>query len=636
MKKSHSFSKRLSLGVLTISLLILSTTLLVAGFSSHKLITDEATKSAVNLLNASISEIENKLQIVEMSVQTASWIIGEIKYDEESLYRLTNAVVSDNPFIMGSAIAYAPEKFDERYYFSPYSYTDSETGKVKSKQLGTVDNDYFHQDWYQIPFLLGKGGWSEPYYDEGGAQELMSTYSCPVKDENGEVYAVITGDISLKWISDILSNIKPYPHSNIMVTTPCSNFVYSSSKGGHQGETLYSLLDYATGEKIEKIDKIVEALSHSESGTMTFKRDNRESFAVYGPMSNGWELCITCDHDDILSRTKKMNVILSIMGILGILVLTVLSYIAVRSMTRPLLKISESAEIIASGNFNAELPEIKSDDEIGQLRDSFENMQKSLRDYVSELKRTTAANEKYENELNIARVIQGSMLKTEFPHSEHVDVHAMMTPAKEVGGDFYDAFIKDDVLYFAIGDVSGKGIPASLYMSFTTAAFRLIAAIGMNLDDVMRRINNMMSESNNLGMFITMFVGSLNLKTGEFSYCNAGHNPLVLIGPDGKPSLMKSVTNIATGLFFGFDYKMETRKLEKGSQLVLYTDGVTEAERADKSQYGEDRLLSWAENIALKDISSETTCQNLYREVKLFTDGNMQNDDITIMSIKFA
>lgn len=636
MKNStHSFSKRLSLSIMFIGLCILVITLLTAAISSHKLISEEAAKSAVNLLNSTISTIEKELLKVEITVKDASWLATEKQDDESYLYHITRKIVEEDATIIGSAIAFKADYFPGKYYFAPFSH-QLKDGSIESLQLGNRNYDYFYADWYLIPYLSKKGCWSEPYYDDGGGMELMSTYGYPIVDDKGDVYAIITGDISLDWISQILSGIKPYPHSNIFITSRCGTYIHYNGQKGVTGETLYSALEEFSDAE-ESDWAIADAMVAGEKGIKTYRNSSGEmSFAVYGPLSNGWELCITCNYNDILATTSKMHLILIIIGILSIIIMSGLCYLAIHKMTEPLLKISESAEVIARGNFDAMLPEIKTKDEIGQLRDSFEYMQTSLKEYITELKTTTAANARYENDLNTAKSIQGSMLKKEFPNTGNADIHAIMTPAREVGGDFYDAFIKDGLLYIAVGDVSGKGIPASLYMSFATAAFRLLAGIGIPLNDILSRINNMICESNNTGNFITMFIGSIDLETGEFKYCNAGHNPIVAIEPDGKASFMKVKANLVTGLYPDFNYEMEERHLEHGSQLILYTDGVTEAERADKEQYGEERLLSWTEIAHLKELNSTKACEWLYNDIKAFTAGNEQNDDITIMSVKLS
>ena len=227
-------------------------------------------------------------------------------------------------------------------------------------------------------------------------------------------------------------------------------------------------------------------------------------------------------------------------------------------------------------------------------------------------------------------------------------MHAMLNPARMVGGDLYDFTLKGDQLYFAIGDVSGKGVAASLVMAITRVMLRFVVGMGLPLDETIFRLNNSFSESNEMGMFVTLFVARLDLKTGHMDYCNAGHNPILIIPPDGEPVFLHCKANIAIGLIGDFRYEAEQIDLEQGTRLIAYTDGVTEAEKADQSQFGEERLMAWAKELSPMSLSkgqpvgldasdSETekaVVQSLYDSVKVFTNGNPQNDDITIVSLK--
>ena len=634
MKGPKSFSTRLSLNILIVTSVIFVITIGNAAFSSHLILAEEATKSAENLRDASIARIENVLQGVEMSVIGSAWLVNENIDDEEYLYHITQKLVEENPHIIGSAIAFEKNFFKDKYYFSPYSYRDFNTGKILSKQLGNTQYDYFYLDWFQIPYLLEEPCWGEPYFDEGGAEFKMATYSYPLKDAAGKVFAIITADISLSWISELLSSIKPYPNANVMLVSRNGSFINQNLGTDIGGETIFSTLYYSTARD-KNIEKMAVAISRGETGTMQYKRGNKMAFAVYAPLSNGWKACISCDYREVLARTTKLQLILLLLALLGLAILFILSYLAIRKLTKPLTEFTKSVNSVAKGDFDAKLPDIKEEDEIKRLRDSFESMQISLKDYISELKDTTAAKEKYQSELNIASKIQQAMLPTDFAVCEQIGLLAIVSPAKEVGGDLYDFFVDGGkTLYFAVGDVSGKGIPASLFMAITRASFRFIAKMGLPLNEVVSKMNNALADNNTTGMFVTLFVGKVDMDTGRFEYCNAGHNPIVVIPPHEKAAYLKAKPNLAAGLIQDFPYQLETGHLDRGTRLVLYTDGVTEAERADKQQFGEQRLLEWADGMSAKDVEwTENACGDLYDTVKRFTDGNEQNDDITIMTI---
>ena len=621
-----SFSRRLSLNILLITSILFIAVLSIVSLFSQSIIADEAEESAKNLLHSTINEIQTSLVKVEENAEGASWLVKEKNKDQDYLYHITRKIVEENS-ILGSAIAFEPYFFSGLYYFSPYSYSDAESGETVSKQLGNQKYDYFYMDWYMIPSLLGEPCWSEPYFDEGGGEFMMTTYSYPIKDDTGHTYAIITADVSLRWITERLSNIKPYPHSRVELVSRSGKFISLGSDTKILGETIFS---NAEENNSEDLRAMADDMVKGKEGFRKYRLNGIHYFSVYGSLSNNWSISITCSYAEVLFRAIAMQVILIILGIISLLALFIVCYLTIRKLTQPLTTFSESAMSIAKGDFNTPLPEIKSEDEIRQLRDSFDYMQHSLTTYIENLKATTKENERFESELNIASKIQMSMLPTNFPNTDKVELHAILHPAKEVGGDLYDFILTDDnVLYFTVGDVSGKGVPASLFMAITRYSFHSIANMGMEMDEVMSRVNNAVCEGNSNGMFVTMFAGRIDLNTGEFKYCNGGHNPIIVNG-----EYLKAKPNLAVGLFEDFPYVQEQCTLEKGSRLLLYTDGITEAERADYAQYGEDRLIEWMSKAA-PGMSSPDMCESLFGNVKEFTEGNDQNDDMTIMAIKF-
>ena len=325
----------------------------------------------------------------------------------------------------------------------------------------------------------------------------------------------------------------------------------------------------------------------------------------------------------------RVALILLLVAIVDLVIVFFVCRREMRRMTRPVTELSVSALNMAKGNFKAKLPEISSRDEMLRLRDSFVYLQNSISDYISQLKTTKSDNERMESELNVARTIQMGMLNTDFPPQ----LHALLKPAKEVGGDLYDFICKGDVLHFAVGDVSGKGVPAALVMSITRAMLHFVATLDLPLNESLSRINNSVADSNSNDMFVTLFIGRINLKTLRMDYCNAGHNPPVLITPDGKASFLPVKSNLAAGLMEQFPYESEYIDLVPGTRIVAYTDGVTEAENKKLELYGEDRLMEDIGQLTA-DMDEGAVVQHIYQSVKNFTAGQPQSDDITIMSVR--
>ena len=243
-----------------------------------------------------------------------------------------------------------------------------------------------------------------------------------------------------------------------------------------------------------------------------------------------------------------------------------------------------------------------------------------------------ATQERIESELCIARDIQRSMVPQKFPTRPGLDLYASMTPAKEVGGDLYGYQLYDDRLYFCIGDVSGKGVPASLFMAQATRLFSTLSEQGMMPAEICTRINNALSgEDNEQGMFVTMFVGLVDLKTGHLDFCNAGHNPPVLGGDEHHGSFLQMETNAPIGLWPGLEFKGEAIESIKQRPLFIYTDGLNEAENPLHEQFGDDRLLSCLRGTTYE--SSRQVIEVLAAQVEAHREGAPPNDDLAMMCL---
>ena len=241
--------------------------------------------------------------------------------------------------------------------------------------------------------------------------------------------------------------------------------------------------------------------------------------------------------------------------------------------------------------------------------------------------------ERIESELRIAREIQMSMVPHEFPHLDGLDMYASMAPAREVGGDLYGYVMADEQLYFCLGDVSGKGVPASLFMAQATRLFQTLAKQGMLPAEICTRMNDALSgKDNENGMFVTCFVGLIDLKSGHLSFCNAGHNPPVIGGSSSKGDFLEMESNAPLGLWPGLEYVGEEIDTIKGRPLFIYSDGLTEAENDQQQQFGNDLLLSILRNTQFE--SSKQVIDTLAAEVEKHRNGAEPNDDLSMMCIR--
>ena len=344
----------------------------------------------------------------------------------------------------------------------------------------------------------------------------------------------------------------------------------------------------------------------------------------------GWTL-VVLQHRELVFWWGALfaAIILFFMG-LGCFAIFFFTTRSIRRATKPLGFLSESTREVAMGNFDAPLPIFEHNDEVAQLRDSFGTMQQSLKQYVEELKESTTAKASIESELNVAHSIQMSMLpKTfpAFPDREDIELFASLTPAKAVGGDLYDFFIRDEKLFFCIGDVSGKGVPASLVMAVTRTLFRNIATHTAEPSHIVDTMNMNICKGNDNCMFVTLFVGVLDLQTGLLRYCNAGHE-----APYVQTELLPCNSNLPVGVMSDMKYSEQETMITPDMTLFFYTDGLTEAENANREQFGRQRI---DEVINAFKGSPQELIETMISAVHQFVGDTEQSDDLTLLAFKF-
>ena len=634
IKFRKSISGRLMVRVLIVSAIIFTLTFTIFLRMAANKMREEATEHAHSELSNTIHQIDAVLHAVEIAVENTAWIVPHRLSSPDFMYDVTKRLLQNNEFIYGCAVAFEPNYFpSEGNHFSPYSYRN-ESGEIKSMQLGTDTYDYHYMDWYQIPKLLNKPYWSEPYYDEGGGEKMMTTYSKPLYDSEGKLYAIITADLSLEWLTELVGKIQVFENSyNLMVSRNASYIVHPD----HNlilNETIFSS---TYGDKDESLKKLQDDMVNCRAGEVLRTKEGQKFFVFYSPVeTTQWMVAIVCPRSELYMEVRMLRNLLIVLGVIALLLMIVMNYNGIRKVVEPVEDFSDVAKKIAKGDFTAELPQIKSQDELKELHDSFEYLQHSLVNYIEELKSTTANKERIESELRIAHNIQMGMLPKvfpAFPERDDLALSAKLIPAKEVGGDLYDFFIKDEKLYFIVGDVSGKGIPASLVMAVTCRLFRSVVVHLDKPEEIMASLNDSLADGNESGMFCTAFLGILDLKTGKLTYCNAGHNAPLIINTNGHVMPMRVDSNLPLGMFSGYPYGGQEIKLDRQMMLYMFTDGVNEAENNDKELFGDDRLVALLKQHASK--MPDEIIDQTFAEVTHHANGAEQSDDITAMCLKY-
>ena len=636
-KIQQSFATKLSFYVLLFVILIFLITFWFFYFFTGRTIREAAEDKAVSLLEITKLKIEDVFTATKTVPQNILWAVVEKGIESDSLYPLTRQIIENNPYISGAAVAFEPYHFkDKGYYFSPYSFRDGD--KIGTMQLGNAAYDYFSMDWYATPKRLNAGYWSDPYYDAGGGQMLMVTYSIPIHQADGTFIGIQTVDISLGWLSDLVNSVKPYPSAYTILLGRDGTYIVHPNKEMILAQTIFSTAQEIGNQNLEQVGN---CMIKGEAGMVEVNMscEDRGAFYIfYSPLESiDWSLGMVIRKSEVFAELNVINKIVIGITLGGLALLFLFCMVIIRKLAKPLKNFSLSAREIAQGNFNVQLPDIHSRDEMKELHSSFTFMQEHLTHYIEQLQTTTATKERMESELRIARSIQMGMIPKifpPFPERDDVDIYASLRPAKEVGGDLYDFFIDGNQLYFIIGDVSGKGIPASLFMAVTRGLYRSATSFLDDPAQILSSMNNAIVGMNESNMFITLFVGILNLEDGTLRYCNAGHNPPLILSPDETVTFMTVHPNIPAGSFVDFKYISQQMQIEKGSTLFLYTDGLTEAENSTNQQYGEKQLLEALKNVGNgtpKDIT-----ETVIKKVEAHVNGAEQSDDLTILTIRYV
>jgi sigma-B regulation protein RsbU (phosphoserine phosphatase) len=465
--------------------------------------------------------------------------------------------------------------------------------------------------------------------------EMVTSYCQTITDKQNQLIGVINISLSLNWLSQTISAVKPYPNSySIMIGRGGTYFVHPDTTKITR-QTIFT-------QTMEKPDTALTALGYAmqrgEEGMKHMSINGKDSYVFYKPLGQtGCSMAIVCPESDIFSGFDRLRRTVMIIVAIGLLLML---YMFIRIITRelqPLQRLADEAETIASGQFDAELPNFQRIDEIGQLSQSFGNMQQSLVRYIEKLKETTAQKASIDSDLRIASGIQMGMLPVKFPtrdDRDDVQLYASLTPAKEVGGDLFDFYFRDEKLFFCIGDVSGKGVPASLFMAVTRSTFRTVSAHESMPDRIVTTMNKTIADMNKNHMFVTLFVGVLDLPTGRLYYCNAGHDAPLLIG--AGVGELPCDPNIPVGFRPKWKYSLQEAQIFTGTTIFLFTDGLTEAMDANKALFQMERVNDVANRALAKQQQEPRQLISLMTEVvHEFVGDAEQSDDLTMMAIQY-
>ena len=634
----RKLSVRVSLWVVTFAAIIFNVALGFFFVQAREAVRQEAINRATQILNNTSLRVDSILNRVEVASAMTKWLVLRHPEEPDSMYVYSRSMLLNNPDFYNCSIAFEPYYFKEKSrYFS--AYTKHVGDSLRTIQGGSESYQYFFMDWYLMPMLLNKPCWTEPYMDYDVAtntSEMLTSYSQTITNRQGAVIGVINTSLSLNWLSQTISSIKPYPNSySIMIGRGGTYFVHpDSTKISRQ--TIFT-------SAMEEPDTALVALGHAmqrgEEGMKRMRISGEDSYVFYKPLGQtGCSMAIVCPESDIFGGFDRLRNSVRTIVLVGLLLMLFFFIRIITRELRPLHRLAKGAETIASGNFDTKLPELKREDEIGQLSTSFGNMQQSLVKYIEELKDTTAEKASIERDLRIASSIQMGMLPENFPtkaEREDVQLFASLTPAKEVGGDLFDFYFRGNKLFFCIGDVSGKGVPASLFMAVTRSVFRTVSAHESKPDRIMSTINTTIADMNKTHMFVTLFVGVLDLSTGMLHYCNAGHDAPLLVG--AGVGELPCDPNIPVGFMPSWEYSLQEALIYEDTTIFLFTDGLTEAMNADHELFRMERVIDVATKVlSMKEQEPHHFIEHMTNAVHEFVGDAEQSDDLTMMAIQYS
>ena len=657
MRLPNIFNDSVATRTTLLVLVIVAGSILAAGIWQTEHVRDivgsEVHRQASRSMESAIKVIDNRISNVETAVNTAASYADMFASHEMLGYTLLQRLIQSNEDIAAVTLMYRADYFLEHgRYFAPTVVRDPVSGQLEEDEIGGPENDFCYietdSNWVYTN-KLDRGYWCLPYIDSMSTKRAMVSYSVPIHDAQGETYAILCADVDLRWVQRIVEEAKPYDYSTVFVLSRDSQYVYNSDHAKIQ--SVNAISQAKTGNNTKEAELALRMLRGERgcdtmettvlNNIQTNQQEMTPSIVYFAPVERvQWSVCFTIPEEKIMEVPNRMSAQMILILVILLIAISVILYYVIRNQLHPLKELVASTHEIAKGNFDVSLPSVKTHDEIGRLRNSFEEMQYSLDSYVKELQQTTASKASIENELKVASDIQMSMLPKKYPpypDRNDIDIYGQLTPAKAVGGDLYDFYIRDEKLFFCIGDVSGKGVPASLVMAVTRSLFRTVSAHESAPGRIVTSINETLVSSNESNMFVTLFVGVIDLPTGRMRYANAGHDAPLLMGRDGRVGLLPVNPNLPVGIQPDWLYMTQETLIDPFTTIFLYTDGLTEAENSSQALFGEQRLMETARLAGADNILVPARLiECMENAVHDFVGDAEQSDDLTMLAIQYT
>jgi sigma-B regulation protein RsbU (phosphoserine phosphatase) len=599
-----------------------------------------AERDADQLAARLATEMDGVIREIEGGVRTVGSQLEEADPPHELYPQLIHGILNAWPDVYGSTIAVeVPSDSASAEPFAPYYFRRA--GTVHFSDLAKDSYAYSEQPWYRRAVSSGAPVWSPPYYDAGGGEAWMVTYSVPFfRKVDGEraLAGVVTADLDLAWMRKAAASAELGTFGRGWLASPpaaAESFIApiggtaerEAAAEGLPGQTAIR----AAGEAMLARHSTFDLLPTDVAANPTY-------LAVRTLETLDWRVMLVVPQADLLAEADALLHRQLVWGAVGLVILIVALWIVAAGVAQPLHALAQAVGSARGDDLSFHLPAGTRRDEIGVLTDALSRLRDSLKDHIRLRAETLVEQARLKHELEIAASIQQSMLpkRDRALELEAAEIAAALLPAREVGGDLYDYFtIRDGQLLFAVGDVSDKGIPAALFMARLSALLRVLGAEGHLPDRLLAGINARLVEGNEACMFVTIGCGLLDMRTGRIRYASAGHEPPLLRDLDGVVRPLAGDSGAAIGIDSGAEYRLNEGYLAPGDTLVLCTDGVTEAEAEDGTLFGADRLADLLRDAP--DGEPAGLVKRIMDTVVAHTIGGFHaTDDVTSLAVRFA
>ncbi len=568
---------------------------------------------------------------------TGDGIIGlfnSLHPNRDATARLLEAMLEADASAVGGLIALEPGVLPDG---APMAYYAGVTGRGgPDRDLLATGYDVRAQAWYRRTLAAEAPWWSEPYYNETAGGRWMTTLNMPLRGSDGARLGMVSLDVPVARWEELVEPLRGIAGQRPALFAPQGTIVLYPDDGIALRTTLARFIA-ANGRADLRPLEAARAGGQRRELTHALPDGSDTRFSVLQPIGDtGWSLQLALSHGIALADLERTVTRLAAIALVLLGLATLAVRRIARRITNPLRDLTGSATHLAAGEFDYPLRQTERRDEVGVMARAFDNARGSIKRQMVEIQDMSAARQKLESELGIARHIQLSMLPAARRLGSdgwQLQAHAALEPATAVGGDFYSFFERDrQTLWFAIGDVSDKGVPAALFMARTVTVLEVAASTGGTPEDALRRAAQRLAHGNDACMFATVLCGVIDARSGAIALASAGHEPPVLLHADGRGDVVELVNGPPLGLEESGEFPVWRGQLASGDTLVAYTDGITEAMDSHNRAFGIERLLG-----ALQRTDDPgALCAQVVAAVHRHAAGVPQSDDITVVALRWA